>query len=413
MADSIYARMAGKPAVLPKPQMTQEDLMKNIGTSQDVLAKIDEIRQQQAQAAAPAPEPQPEPQAAPEPAPQPEAAPAPEAKEPLLDPLKKEMADFMALPEAEQNAFLKKQSLEQIFKNKRDAAQQEEMVRLFKERELKRAPELDLSSVAMLADAWGGTNLAKAYKAPEKSEDRLMKIAALEQAIQKQGGNLADQFNDLVKASNANQAQSSRMAGTQSRFETAKAGDNREKARSRFGQEIKKDVERLSAVAASKSLLSGPGGIADNVVKRQMAKLAGEVGAMTDADIRDFGGNRGMLQRLEQYVQTADTGSLTPENKKELMDIILVFEKGLTFKLRTQAKRLAKSYAKDGYNSEKDLYETLDPDALIQSTIGAVGQPQAPAQAPAPAPAAAPQLSLPTNDAIAAEMERRKKARGQ
>lgn len=135
-----------------------------------------------------------------------------------------------------------------------------------------------------------------------------------------------------------------------------------------FDTRISKDVARLDAANNSLKLLSSDEPISSEVVKTQLARLSGEVGALPDSDIKRFGGSQALFARAEQFLTTLSTGKLTPANKRELTAITNGFRSIVVNKIIDQAHRDAKSASKRLNVSEDEVFAVINP--VIQAAAG-------------------------------------------
>jgi hypothetical protein len=102
--------------------------------------------------------------------------------------------------------------------------------------------------------------------------------------------------------------------------------------------------EGISAADMAASLLDSDTPIADAAIKRQLSRLSGEVGVMTDKDVSDFGGSQALQARLAQSIKTMNDGRLTKENKQFMRQVISVMRK----RREEQLKERAEFYSKQG-----------------------------------------------------------------
>ena len=138
-----------------------------------------------------------------------------------------------------------------------------------------------------------------------------------------------------------------------------------QKVKAAFDQNTRKDMERYTAANNALALLGTNQPISDEAVKTQLARLAGEVGNLTEADLSRFGGSRDLIERSKQLSQTLATGKLTEGNKKQLGVIANEFKKIVEAKIRAQAKRSAVG-AKEIKLDQKSVERFLDVDTLLE-----------------------------------------------
>ena len=84
---------------------------------------------------------------------------------------------------------------------------------------------------------------------------------------------------------------------------------------------VKKAREGIVAAEDVQELLASNNPIADETSKSRLARLAGEVGVLTDNDIKRFAGSKATRASFAQEIERMATGKLTPENRKYMLDV--------------------------------------------------------------------------------------------
>lgn len=160
-------------------------------------------------------------------------------------------------------------------------------------------------------------------------------------------------------------------AGQESRFSRAQSRQSDQflkgqlsQQKSKFDALIKDDVSRLTAAANAYQLLQNDAPISSEVVKSQLARLSGEVGALSDADLNRFGGSKDVRNRARQLTETLLTGKLSPETRREMIQIVKQFELTARNKINYEAKRQAQSGSRLLGVPEADVYGILNPEAI-------------------------------------------------
>ena len=98
-----------------------------------------------------------------------------------------------------------------------------------------------------------------------------------------------------------------------------------------------------------------------------MTRLAGEVGALTEADKAPFGGSKAILVRFNQAKEQLLSGKMAPENKVFLKQVVGLLEKRSLQKFSNLAKARAKQYSRANKNLDfNELYQTLNPYGAIE-----------------------------------------------
>jgi hypothetical protein len=125
---------------------------------------------------------------------------------------------------------------------------------------------------------------------------------------------------------------------------------------------VQKSEERISAAQSMRELLASKNPISDEAAKRFAARASGEVGAMTDNDIKPFGGRQSLVGRIQQAAEQAKSGSLTDENRKLLMDLSQKFESSAKAQLHNRLDVYAKQAADDLGLTPMELKTRIRPD---------------------------------------------------
>ena len=94
-----------------------------------------------------------------------------------------------------------------------------------------------------------------------------------------------------------------------------------------------------------------------------MARSSGEVGNLSEADKKPFGGSKALDQRIKQVFTELYSGKRTPENARFISDLASAFQRTGLRKRERLARLRSKQYASAlrGKMSEQDIYEMLAP----------------------------------------------------
>lgn len=135
-----------------------------------------------------------------------------------------------------------------------------------------------------------------------------------------------------------------------------------------FDSNIKDNRKRLEAADNALVLLSQDRPISEEVVKTQLARLAGEVGNLTEQDLARFGGSKDLVSRGRQLLTTLATGKLTPENKKQLIGIAKAFRKVVVAKIRAEGKRQIEGATVQGA-APADVQRALNIEGILKPAV--------------------------------------------
>lgn len=135
------------------------------------------------------------------------------------------------------------------------------------------------------------------------------------------------------------------------------------KANDKFKSEMKKETDALTSMQSAADLIS-QGGVSASAGRRALAK-AFNSGAMTDQDVADIAGGKSLLQKGAQLAETAMSGDLTPDNEKELLNIVNTLIPVMQKKIKDRADVAADSFSNIYKNVPKsDVLKILNPFGL-------------------------------------------------
>ena len=214
---------------------------------------------------------------------------------------------------------------------------------------------------------------------------------AFTEALRGASPRVADRFKSNVAAMGGQVGANTRNKNNQEGMTNSGNQKVVESYQTSYTSDTKKLTERQQyADSAQETLNLAKNGnpISAEAAKTQIARLAGEVGVLTDRDVERFGGSKAITARVAQAAQQAQDGTLTEENAKYLQGIVDAFRTAVTNQKRERAKvyvnRLTKAKGRNGAPVVGDEHEAwglidpgLDPDE--QSA------PQAPVRGKGPA----------------------------
>jgi hypothetical protein len=119
--------------------------------------------------------------------------------------------------------------------------------------------------------------------------------------------------------------------------------------------------EGIAAAKLAESLLLSNTPIADEAIKRQLARLSGEVGVLTDQDVNSFGGSKAIQEKVAQSIQQMYNGRLTDTNRKFMGDLVKVMKLRREEMIRERADHYAKQGAVRLGSSDDDTFQKLLP----------------------------------------------------
>jgi len=110
-------------------------------------------------------------------------------------------------------------------------------------------------------------------------------------------------------------------------------------------KQVALELKKMDAATMVRDIVTSNTPIEAASIPTFMARLSGEVGNLSEADKRPFGGTRAIQGRLEQFQNELTRGTLTEENKKYVLDIVDTIERAAGKNLKRRAGILSKQYA--------------------------------------------------------------------
>jgi hypothetical protein len=173
-----------------------------------------------------------------------------------------------------------------------------------------------------------------AYRAAQRSEDRAFK---------------RDLFDQKLSQDQTRQADLNTQRTVARKRSAVAEYKNNDKYRMGNKAEI--------AVANAESALDLKNPIADSAILRQLARMSGEVGTMTDQDVNAFGGSQAIESQIEQYIKRKSDGTLTEENRKYMTDFIKAMKRNSARNKEEAAFEAAETAASiEGIDPAEALY---------------------------------------------------------
>lgn len=129
---------------------------------------------------------------------------------------------------------------------------------------------------------------------------------------------------------------------------------------------VRKFDDRLGAADSADELLRINNPISGEAAKTAVARLSGEVGALTDSDVNRFGGSKALSDKLSSIGKQAYDGKLTAENRQYLSEVVGAYRKSLTNSKAAYAKKYVKQKANAGLVDEADAINWVLPEMGTQ-----------------------------------------------
>ena len=89
--------------------------------------------------------------------------------------------------------------------------------------------------------------------------------------------------------------------------------------------DVKGGIEQMRAAEEALGLLRSDNPIADVAVRTKMARASGDVGNIAVVEQKQYGGSKALRRRVEQYWSEIKSGKLTDLNRRDMIQLSLVF----------------------------------------------------------------------------------------
>jgi hypothetical protein len=128
-----------------------------------------------------------------------------------------------------------------------------------------------------------------------------------------------------------NENEENRLATLESRFLKDKVVDTSRQA--------------LSRIDLARELIESGNKIAPPVAKRQLARIAGEVGVLTDQDVAAFGGSAAIDDKISRWFSSQATGDFSETDREEMLKLIDVMSERHSEIMAKQAESFSRRTA--------------------------------------------------------------------
>ena len=230
----------------------------------------------------------------------------------------------------------------------------------YKQAELAAQQQREGNQTAQLANIFStmAENITGARKGHRlgMQEDAINKLKALQAQRGKSGQDSLAALRALYNMENTRDMAANKEEGKQGRHvenvelrkdkfkwqQTEEDEKKLDKEINAFRKSVNPLYNRLDAARTARMMIDSDNPIADKALLRKIARMSGEVGAMTEKDVTDFAGSGDIVERVEQAITTMVNGKLTPDNREYLRKLIDAFERGANENLKKRAELSAK-----------------------------------------------------------------------
>lgn len=116
-------------------------------------------------------------------------------------------------------------------------------------------------------------------------------------------------------------------------------------------------------------LIESKNPIADNAIPTYMARASGEVGNLSEADKRPFGGSQALIQRIKRTIQKATKGTLDDTDREFVRQLAATMQTNGNQRIDKIARLRAKQYSRVSKNvGEEELYQLLNPFSTFETS---------------------------------------------
>lgn len=124
---------------------------------------------------------------------------------------------------------------------------------------------------------------------------------------------------------------------------------------------VRKQNSMLQAANVIRDIVAAGNPIGDNSIATFMSRASGEVGALSEADKRPFGGSQALLARLEAAIKQQKDGRLTEENKKFIVDLANVMGESAEKNIASIAEQRSSQFSPILNVPSDELNQRLNP----------------------------------------------------
>lgn len=132
----------------------------------------------------------------------------------------------------------------------------------------------------------------------------------------------------------------------------------------RFNTAVTKSKDRLTAAQNIELLLKQKNPMSDSAVRTQLARLSGEVGPLSDFDVKTWSGDPSILARTQQWLSLASEGKLTEANRAQMSEVAATLRKVAQNRIKSEAKRTARLGRNVGID-EATMNDSIALDEII------------------------------------------------
>lgn len=131
---------------------------------------------------------------------------------------------------------------------------------------------------------------------------------------------------------------------------------------------VKKSQQSLDSANMIRDLAISGNPIGASAIPTYSARMSGEVGNLSEADKKPFGGSQAVIKKVEAALKQMATGRLSDDNKRFIIELSEIVEKRAGKNLDNLARVRAKQYSRvEGYGTENELYNTLRPVEIVNT----------------------------------------------
>jgi hypothetical protein len=133
---------------------------------------------------------------------------------------------------------------------------------------------------------------------------------------------------------------------------------------------VAKAYEQISSASNVEALVNSDNPIGHAAIPTFLARAAGEVGALTEADKGPFAGTRDLSGLVNQIIEQYKSGKLTRENKKFILDLVSVMKNSANKNIRNVANREADKISRANKLDKNEAKDLLLPPSKVRTPNG-------------------------------------------
>ena len=139
----------------------------------------------------------------------------------------------------------------------------------------------------------------------------------------------------------------------------------------------KKSREAGDSARTMVTLLESNNPVADNAIPTFAARATGEVGNLTEAERKPFGGSSAITRKLARWTKLAAVGKITDADRSELLKLARAFDISANRNIRKNQEKVATQLSRNLKVDVDEIRQRIIPELVLDEEPGSGAQTQA------------------------------------